>query len=92
MFFQAQFEKLLVYGLIDVCLQVQTFIDFKHTEINMDDILICKDTWEGTWKVAYTIVTSCAQFLVPVFFVIPLYIAIYLKLKNRPQVNNVNGF
>ena len=52
----------------------------------MEDILICQDTWEGKLKVAYTVVASVAQFFLPVTLVIVLYISIYLKLKNRPQV------
>ena len=52
----------------------------------MEDILICQDTWEGKGKVAYTVVASVAQFFLPVLLVIMLYLSIYLKLKNRPQV------
>ena len=52
----------------------------------MEDILICQDTWAGKLKVAYTVVASVAQFFLPVTLVIVLYISIYLKLKNRPQV------
>ncbi len=58
----------------------------------MDDILICKDTWNESAKVVYTIITNCAQFLLPVVLVIPLYCAIYLKLKNRPQVGFLKTF
>ena len=52
----------------------------------MDDVLICQDTWAGTSKVVYTAVSQLAQFFVPVIIVICLYLSIYLKLKNRPQV------
>ena len=55
----------------------------------MEDILICQDTWAGKLKVAYTVVASVAQFFLPVTLVIVLYISIYLKLKNRPQVSIV---
>ena len=61
-----------------------------HVDVDMDDILICKDTWNDSAKVVYTIITNCAQFLLPVVLVIPLYCAIYLKLKNRPQVSTKN--
>ena len=53
----------------------------------MDDVLICQDTWAGTSKVVYTAVSQLAQFFVPVIIVICLYLSIYLKLKNRPQVS-----
>jgi hypothetical protein len=55
----------------------------------MEDILICQDTWEGSLKVVYTVVSSCAQFLLPVILVIPLYLSIYIKLKNRPLVSRI---
>ena len=55
----------------------------------MDDVLICQDTWAGTSKVVYTAVSQLAQFFVPVIIVICLYLSIYLKLKNRPQVSTV---
>ena len=53
----------------------------------MDDILICQDTWDGSSKVVYTVVSSTAQFFAPVVLVIILYLSIYLKLRNRPQVS-----
>ena len=58
----------------------------------MEDILICQDTWEGKGKVAYTVVASVAQFFLPVLLVIMLYLSIYLKLKNRPQVRFLKIF
>ena len=67
-------------------LQVKTFIDLEES-LNMEAILICHDTWAGKSKVVYNVVASVAQFFVPVILVISLYLAIYLKLKNRPQVS-----
>ena len=61
-------------------------MEFK--DIDIPDILICKDTWAGKLKAMYTIVTSCAQFFLPLIIVIPCYIAIYVKLRNRPQVRH----
>ena len=58
----------------------------------MDDVLICQDTWAGTSKVVYTAVSQLAQFFVPVIIVICLYLSIYLKLKNRPQVSFENRY
>ena len=67
---------------------MDVLVNMSHVaDIDMDDILICKDTWNDSAKVVYTIITNCAQFLLPVVLVIPLYCAIYLKLKNRPQVS-----
>ena len=72
-------------------LQVKTFIDFPDGA-DMEDILICQDTWGGKSKVVYTVVASVAQFFVPVILVIGLYLSIYLKLKNRPQVSPMYTF
>ena len=58
----------------------------------MKDILICQDTWGGKLKVVYTVVASVAQFFVPMVLVIGLYLSIYLKLKNRPQVSWICTF
>ncbi len=66
-------------------LQIKHFIEFPDT-VNMADILICQDIWKGSSKIAYTVISSCAQYLFPVILVITLYLSIYLKLRNRPQV------
>ena len=65
--------------------QVSLFLN--GSMYGMDDVLICQDTWAGTSKVVYTAVSQLAQFFVPVIIVICLYLSIYLKLKNRPQVS-----
>ena len=44
------------------------------------------DFRKGSSKIAYTVISSCAQYLFPVMLVISLYLSIYLKLRNRPQV------
>ena len=64
---------------------MKTFIKFPDSA-GMEDIFICQDTWAGSSKVLYTLVASVAQFFVPVILVIILYLSIYLKLRNRPQV------
>ena len=52
---------------------------------DMSDILVCQDTWEGKWRMAYTVITSLAQFLLPFAVVIALYLSIFLKLRKRPK-------
>ena len=60
----------------------------EHFGLLLEDIYICQDTWVGQSKLVYTVSTSCAQFLLPVIIVVVLYLSIFLKLRNRPQVNN----
>ena len=77
--------KLIICNYILTSLfQVSLFLN--GSMYGMDDVLICQDTWAGTSKVVYTAVSQLAQFFVPVIIVICLYLSIYLKLKNRPQV------
>eukprot|EP00095_Tigriopus_kingsejongensis_P003900 maker-scaffold296_size217904-snap-gene-1.18 protein:Tk03900 transcript:maker-scaffold296_size217904-snap-gene-1.18-mRNA-1 annotation:"NPYLR8" len=64
--------------------RVKPFIVFP-VGTDMENILICQDTWEGSSKVVYTIVSSCAQFLLPFTVVIAIYLSIFFRLRNRPR-------
>ena len=70
--------------------QVDTFA----TIPGFPPIVVCVDIWEKlygpTSKIIYTVITSCIQFLFPVILVITLYLSIYIKLRNRPQVIKSN--
>ena len=64
--------------------------------------MICIDVWDEvyshTTKIIYKVAVSCIQFVLPVLLVFTLYVSIYVKLKNRPQVrkyflsNSANRF
>ena len=69
------------------------FFTFKVKNLVIVDdtsLVICQDVWETmynhTSKMVYTVIVSCIQFLVPVLLVFTLYVSIYFKLRNRPQV------
>ncbi|TRY73362.1 hypothetical protein TCAL_06016 [Tigriopus californicus] len=64
--------------------RVRTLVIFPNG-LDMENIFICQDTWEGSSKVVYTIVSSCAQFLLPFSVVIAIYLSIFFKLRNRPR-------
>ncbi len=66
---------------------MKPFIEFEEN-INYTDITVCKNTWDSDGKLVYTIVASCFQFIAPVVVVIFSYIAILIRLKNRPQVSH----
>lgn len=73
-----------------VSAKVKPFIEFSEFGnlsdiVNLSDILVCQDTWEGKWKMAYTVITSLAQFLLPFAVVIAIYLSIFLKLRKRPK-------
>lgn len=71
-------------------LQVRTLVIFPNG-LDMENIFICQDTWEGSSKVVYTIVSSCAQFLLPFTVVIAIYLSIFFKLRNRPRVSKTTS-
>ena len=65
--------------------QIEYVIDFPDA-MNMTDIMVCQDTLEGSWRSAYTVLVMCAQYGIPLLVVIVIYLSIFSRIKNRPQV------
>ena len=61
--------------------------------VQKSSIVVCEDIWaeiySHTSKIVYRVVASCLQFVFPVLLVFTLYVSIYVKLRNRPQVKDV---
>ena len=71
--------------ILTLFFQVMNFV-----VVHESSIVICKDIWTDlyshTSKIVYKVVASCIQFVLPVLLVFTLYVSIYVKLRNRPQV------
>ena len=70
--------------------KVKDMLKNNSMKIVEQSLIVCSDQWDETFgestQIVYKTAKSCIQFVLPVLLVFTLYVSIYVKLKNRPQV------
>ncbi len=58
--------------------------------LNMGNVTVCENSWEGGSMKYYMIAVSTVQYAVPILIVLFVYVSIHRRLRNRPRGNPRN--